>query len=287
MEIVRPVDASTFLQLAGPMLSANEARHNLILGLAGTLVAQPEFYPEFRLWIAADAEGTRAAALRTPPHNLVVADTSDRAALEALLAAVREDEGGLPGLVANAPTVDDATEIWTSMTGATIALRFAQGVFVLTAVSDLPRPAGSPRVLHDDDRALVVDWVVAFAREALRHQPLDQARLAGSVDMRLGHDEAGFWLWEVDGTPVSLAGFSGPTTTGIRIGPVYTPPEHRGRGYATALVADLSRELLGRGYRACFLFTDLSNPTSNAIYERIGYRRVADAYEIQFGQPPA
>jgi predicted GNAT family acetyltransferase len=85
---------------------------------------------------------------------------------------------------------------------------------------------------------------------------------------------------------VSLAGFSGPTTTGIRIGPVYTPREHRGRGYATALVAELSTAMLARGYRACFLYTDLSNPISNAIYERIGYQRVADAVEIRFGQIP-
>jgi predicted GNAT family acetyltransferase len=287
MEIVRPVDASTFLRLAGPMLSANEARHNLMLGLAGTLVAQPEVYPEFRLWTATDAGVTRAAALRTPPHNLVIADTSGRAALEALLSAVREDEEQLPGLVANTPTVDDATEIWMSMTSVVVGLRFGQGVFELTQVADVPHPDGGTRAVEREDRDLAIGWVEAFSVEALRHQPLDRERLRHAVDARLGREDAGLWLWEVDGTPVSLAGFSGPTTTGIRIGPVYTPPEHRGRGYATALVANLSRELLGRGYRACFLFTDLSNPTSNAIYERIGYRRVADAYEVQFDEPPA
>jgi predicted GNAT family acetyltransferase len=90
-----------------------------------------------------------------------------------------------------------------------------------------------------------------------------------------------WWLWE-DGEPVSLASCSAPTPTGIRIGPVYTPPERRGRGYATALVAELSRRLLAEGHRACYLYADLANPTSNAIYERIGYRRVADSAEISF-----
>ena len=81
--------------------------------------------------------------------------------------------------------------------------------------------------------------------------------------------------------PVSMASYGGRTPTGIRIGLVYTPPRHRRRGYATSLVAEQSRWLLEQGYRSCFLYTDLSNPTSNAIYERIGYRRVADSTEYR------
>ena len=81
---------------------------------------------------------------------------------------------------------------------------------------------------------------------------------------------------------MSLSGFSGPTPTGIRIGPVYTPPEHRRHGYATTLVADLSAWLLEQGHRACFLYTDLANPTSNRIYVEIGYERVCDAMEFSF-----
>jgi predicted GNAT family acetyltransferase len=82
-----------------------------------------------------------------------------------------------------------------------------------------------------------------------------------------------------------MTGYGGPTPGGIRIGPVYTPPEHRRRGYATILVAELSRWLLGRGHRACFLYTDLANPTSNSIYGKIGYRRVCDSAEVWFAQP--
>jgi predicted GNAT family acetyltransferase len=81
---------------------------------------------------------------------------------------------------------------------------------------------------------------------------------------------------------VSLAGFGGSTPNGVRIGPVYTPPESRGHGYATSLVAHVSARLLERGRRFCFLYTDLANPTSNAIYERIGYERVCESDEIGF-----
>src|SRR5581483_201888 len=82
-----------------------------------------------------------------------------------------------------------------------------------------------------------------------------------------------FGVWEVDGEVVSMCGYGGPTPNGIRIGPVYTPPEHRGHGYASALTAEVSQHQLDAGRTFCFLYTDATNPTSNAIYERIGYRK--------------
>ncbi|MEA2521918.1 MAG: uncharacterized protein QOI81_1564, partial [Actinomycetota bacterium] len=91
----------------------------------------------------------------------------------------------------------------------------------------------------------------------------------------------GFWLWE-DGEPISLAGHHDVPRAGSRIGPVYTPPEHRNQGYATRLVAELSAARLGLGDPACFLFTDLANPTSNAIYARIGYEQLCEAAEFVF-----
>jgi predicted GNAT family acetyltransferase len=82
--------------------------------------------------------------------------------------------------------------------------------------------------------------------------------------------------------PVSLAGFGGPTPNGIRIGPVYTPPEHRNRGYGTAVTAAVTQLLLARSHRFCFLYTDLANPTSKSIYVRIGYEPVCDSRELAF-----
>jgi predicted GNAT family acetyltransferase len=95
-----------------------------------------------------------------------------------------------------------------------------------------------------------------------------------------GPKTAGVVLWD-DGETVSLAGFGSPTPNGIRIGPVYTSPEHRRRGYASSLVAELSEQLLGER-RFCFLYTDLANPTANRIYEQIGYKRVCESAEIVF-----
>lgn len=128
---------------------------------------------------------------------------------------------------------------------------------------------------------------MAFADEALHEGAPGRDRAETTIDHRLSSPTAGIVLWEDAGELVSMAGWGGPTPNGIRVGPVYTPPERRGHGYATVLTAELSRQLLdGRlfegGRRFCFLYTDLANPTSNAIFERIGYRRVAESAEISF-----
>ena len=89
-------------------------------------------------------------------------------------------------------------------------------------------------------------------------------------------------LWEVEGTAVSMAGYSGPTPNGIRVAWVYTPPENRGKGFAGACVAALSQKLLDDGRKFCFLYTDLANPISNHVYQKIGYEPVTDATVYSF-----
>jgi uncharacterized protein len=285
VEVVRPSDASSFLALAGPLLEPAEARNNLILGIAGTIERRPEWYPDHRFWIVTDHDRALAAGLRTGAENLVLGEPGSHHALEILLRAVREECGEIPGLVANAPFAERAAEIWTGLIGARIETRLAEGLHELTAVVGVPRPPGRARPASREDRDLAARWTGDFWAEALPHQPIDRDRDRWIVDSRLGTADAGVWLWDLDGVPVSMAYFGDPTPTGVRIGGVYTPPDHRRHGFATALVADLSRWLLDGGRRACFLYTDLSNPTSNSIYARIGYRKVADAFEIKFSRP--
>jgi uncharacterized protein len=90
------------------------------------------------------------------------------------------------------------------------------------------------------------------------------------------------YVWRTD-KPVSMAQTAGPTPNGIRISLVYTPPEYRGRGYASANVAALSQRMLDQGRKFCFLFTDLANPTSNKIYQHIGYVHQSNVAEYRFG----
>ncbi len=157
-----------------------------------------------------------------------------------------------------------------------------QGIYSLDAVVPPPVPAGGSRPATSDDRELLVRWWGEFSAEALGALDQDEEEDGHSVDHRLAAAGSGIALWEVDGEPVSLVAFGSPTPTGIRIGPVYTPPEHRGRGYASALTAQVSAEQLAAGRRFCFLYTDLGNPTSNKIYVAIGYRRVCDSIQYAF-----
>jgi len=144
------------------------------------------------------------------------------------------------------------------------------------------RASGGLREATRADYDLLVDWFAAFGREALHDGEPGLEQHERQIRMRLDSTVGGIGLWEDDGDVVSLCGYGSPTPSGIRIGPVYTPPELRGRGYATTLTADVSAAQLARGRRFCFLYTDLANPTSNAIYERIGYVRVCESKQLAF-----
>lgn len=270
-------DAVRFLAEANSLL-VEEARHNLIYGLAGTIRDNPQVYPDHSFWLVRNGEVVIGAAMRTPPHNLLIARPRTDAALTALADHISE---ALPGVQGAVPEVDVFAEAWRERRHVQVRVVFEQGIYALSEVANVPRAAGSARAATDDDHSLIVAWYKAFTREALNNEPGD-ADVEHRVRRRLESSIAGFRLWEHRGEPVALCGFSGPTPHGIRIGPVYTPVEYRGRGYATSLVADVSAELLVSGFAFCFLFTDLANATSNAIYQRIGYERVCESRQIAF-----
>jgi predicted GNAT family acetyltransferase len=278
-------DARRFLEHIAPLVGGTEARHNLMLGLAGTLTGDPEIYPDFSLWAVDDERGVPvAAALRTLDYRVVLSDAFDPAAATALADLVFADAPDAPGAVGNRPTVEWFCDAWTRLSRCGLTVTMEQAVWALEQVSPVPEPGGRPRAATPDDHELIEAWVAAFTAEALAEDPASDDRLRRHVGLRLRGpaESAGFWLWEHRGDAVSLSGHANPTPTGIRIGPVYTPPEHRGRGYATALVAAESAWLLEHGREVCFLYTDLANPTSNSVYRRIGYRQVAESVECLF-----
>ena len=263
MEIVQPADARQFLDAAGALLMADEARHNLLLGLAGTLRDDPGRYPECSFWLAVVGGVVAGAALRTPPHNLVLGPAGGEVA-PALAAAI---DGELPGVVGTTPDVELFAAAWASRHGVRAELRMEQGIYAL----DEPIPArptsGRARAATAADESLLLDWMDAFSREALGDGDPDERELRRMIDARLRAPESGFVLWD-DGGPVSVAGYGSPTPNGVRIGPVYTPPESRGRGYGGAVTAAASEARLRAGRRLCFLYTDLANPTSTGSTSR-------------------
>jgi ribosomal protein S18 acetylase RimI-like enzyme len=277
-------DVEAFRQAADPLLMADEARHNLMLGVCWTIEHFPETYPAAYFWVAEDGGEAIGAALLTPPFNVLMARPVGDGALDALAAAIVEDGVSVPGAVGAVPEVNEFAAAWRARTGKGANARMAMGIHRLTGLIP-PRPvAGQPRMSDDGDLDLLRDWMVEFANEAhVRSHPEQVERSLRSRWSGPG----GLVLWEVDGRPVSMAGFGQFTPNGARVGPVYTPREHRGRGFASAVTAHVSSLVLDGGRSFCFLFTDLSNPTSNHVYEALGYERIAEASEYEFEGPPA
>jgi uncharacterized protein len=280
VDVRRLADPNAYLKAVYTLLTADEARHNLMLGILATLRDHPSFYPQYRLWLAEDAAAIQGAAVRTPPHNLVLARPRDEGALEAL---AHEIDDELPGVIGALPEAAAFAAYWSERTATTPVTHRGQAIFQLDLVERVSGVAGRMRDAETADRTILIEWWGAFAQEALG-ETATEAAVTREIDHRLDADEAGIALWE-DGKAVSFAAYGNPTPNGIRIGPVYTPPERRARGYASALVAELSERLL-TARRFCFLYTDLANPTSNKIYEQIGYRRVCEAAEIRFAASP-
>jgi predicted GNAT family acetyltransferase len=274
MTVVR-LDVEGFLARAGAFLVQREAEHNLILGLAARLASDPLLYGSEPPYLAvAERQGAVVAvALRTPPHGLVLSEVDDDRALEELAADVRDVYDSLPSALGPVAAVRRFVELWQTRGGIPGRLAISERIYRAGSVTHPTQVSGRCRPYAKADRELTLRWLAAFVEEALPEG--SQESVAGILEHRLADPGGGFVLWE-DGEAVSLAGFGGPTPNGIRIGPVYTPPELRGHGYASALVADLTASLLAGGRRFCFLFTNLANPTSNSIYPRVGFEPVTD-----------
>ncbi len=272
MRIERHTDAAAYERLVTPLLLADEPRYNLEVGVAHRIANGDAFGDDPPLLLTL-GDGPDGAAMMTPPYNLLVSGVPTDAAAELAEYVVAH---GIepPGAMGTTATVTAFAERYAALTGCVPRTRRASGVYALRAVIP-PRPTtGALRQATEADRDLVVAWVRAFQVEA-GLDPLPE----GQAERRL---RGGFsWLWD-DGGPVSLCGCGGTTPNGARIGPVYTPPEHRGRGYASAATAGVTRLLLDRGLAMTFLYTDLANPTSNKIYRAIGYEHVTDVHEVAF-----
>lgn len=218
------------------------------------------------------------AALRTPPWPMVVSELQDADA-EALISAWLKEDPRLPGVTGLAASAHAVADAWEQATGGSWAIDRREALHVLDEPRDPQRPArGRLRAGRAEERDLLIEWERAFVREAgLIGDHTDRL-----VDARLAY--GGVYLWD-DGGAVCEVGNAPPVAGVVRLGPVYTPPELRGRGYASSAVAARSRLAIENGLR-CTLFTDLANPTSNKIYAHVGYRRVADWNEVLFRVPP-
>ncbi|HET7181500.1 MAG TPA: GNAT family N-acetyltransferase [Candidatus Limnocylindrales bacterium] len=281
MDVLRFASVPEYLDRAGPFLEAREAEHNLIFGIASQIVQDPTLYGAPYLAAVLDGDRVVGAALRTPPWRIVLSVFEDDAG--AVADALAGDLAGepLPGMVGPTEATTAFAAAWAARTGAAATLTRHERSFRLRHVIP-PRPAPGHMVRGvDEHRAILAAWSKAFEEEAHTAPPgpTDHDAVADRWIRGIGRTA---WLWIDAGRPVSLAGVGGLTPHGVRVGPVYTPPELRGRGYASNLVAEASQLQLDGGRQFVFLFTDLANPTANKIYQSIGYEPVIDIDEYAF-----
>jgi len=276
-------DPSEFLQRSHAFLSAAEVECGLLWDLARSLPRVPP--SDCYLGVVEDHGRVVACALRTPPHKAIITRGPDRALLS-LAADVSARYGTLPPIMGPEPDVTGLATRWAQDTGGRLHRGTRQRLLQATDVSAPPGQApGVLRAGRDEDLPVLVTWVTAFCEDVALDYPGDPERIARD---RVGSNR--LFVWDNNG-PVAMAAYAARTEHGARINFVYTPPAHRRRGYASAAVAALTRALLDQGLRFCCLYADLANPTSNRIYEAVGYRLVCHVSDYDFdngdGSSPA
>jgi predicted GNAT family acetyltransferase len=254
-------------------LLASEAENNLIVGIARR-AAEKQAQISNPYFATIEEDGNLVGCvLRTPPYKLIVTDFPTLAA-PLVSSDLARTHDVLPAVLGPEHSARAFADAWCAPRGIRPRLGMRQRVYQLDRVVPPKSSRGSLRIAGPRDIDLVTTWIEDFSTES--GVPTARARALG--EERIVNGE--LFLWEDEGHPTSMAAWSGNTPNGVRIGYVYTPPRLRGRGYASACVAEVSQRALDRGYRFCFLFTDLSNPVSNSIYQRLGYQQVCDVVDF-------
>jgi RimJ/RimL family protein N-acetyltransferase len=270
-----PTSVDTFLA-ARP--ERNVAASLLTQARAGTL-SDAEL--QFAYEVATGGE-VRSFAMRTPPWPLLITELDSVQAQE-LVDLWLPGDPGLPGVSGVPESAWAVARAWERRTGGRASSRMRDAMHELHEVTEPPRPAaGHLRRAGEEDRRLLIAWERSFVADAGVISAA-AAEAERTVARRLSSGLQ--YIWQDGGAAVSTLAVSPLVAGTVRIGPVYTPPEHRCRGYASAAVAAVSRNALADGAERCMLFTDLANPTSNKIYAAVGYRRFAAWEELEFLAP--
>lgn len=265
-----------FCELALSFLMENESENNLLVGVSSNLarIAPQRIYDETYFWIMYDGPKVTGVAMLTPPHDLVLSHPFSDSSLAALAESIVEAQITLPGVLGPNYAATKFADMWAASAGSTADLWRKERIYRLAAVEPLQLVAGNMIRAGFDRKPLLATWIDGFMKDTGEGE-FSLAELDSAIsDGRL-------FIW-YDGKPTSMAAWTGPTPNGVRISMVYTPPELRRRGYATAVVGTLSSMLLQQGKSFCSLYTDLSNPTSNSIYQQIGYKPILDCYHYRF-----
>lgn len=275
-----------FLKKHGVRLAQHAAEHNVILSMCQAAERQMArgASPAMRFVTLFDDGDAVVSAVQMPPHNLVLSRASSDD-IRYMVELMAEQNPAFPAIVGPSDVAGAFAEHWSALTGQKTVEYMDQIIYSLKSVHFPEAPEGTFRLATEKDIGTIAKWMVAFAEDALPKAE----HLTAEEAMVKAHDrvqQSSIAVWETAGAIVSQAAVSG-TDRVARVNFVYTPPEHRGKGYASAVVAQLSQQLLDQGRDMCCLYADARNTVSNAIYRKIGYEFVGRSSLYVLGEKAA
>ncbi len=236
-------------------------------------------------WLMAtvsDANGIRLTAIMTPPHNITLYATDNIINLEAINCLIDGlEDYEIPGVTTEKSLAEYFAKKYADKKGLSFEITMNQCIYELKEVNSDIKQFGVVRLLDEKDMYFFPYWAEAF----------DSANIYGKTEMSIPQEATSYryrlstkklYVLEYNGIPVSMAGYTREMQTAIGVAFVYTPPYYRGKGYASSCVAQISQIALDKGFTKCVLYTDLLNPTSNSIYQKIGYTAICDSLMLRF-----
>jgi predicted GNAT family acetyltransferase len=280
MKIQSYQNAHDFLNTTEEHLLRDEIQFNLMHGIASQLKKNLFEYGKERPWFITVTHNNNlcAAALRTPPYNLILAYFNGNIPdiVQILSTTLDNEYSTVPGLIGTKTLVQHFADHLCAKNGNATQNVMDQLIYKLDKVQDFKIPPGGFRIAQQSDASIILAWSEPF-HTAVHGK--DSSTPLFRFERKI--ESGSIYLWDNDG-PVSLACKASSGNDSVRIGPVYTPPECRCNGYASACVGSLCSMLLEQGTKYCTLFTDSSNPTSNTIYKRLGFNIVCTSMQLEF-----
>ena len=265
-------NADWVLDKAKVFLRSKPVHNNVILTL---LHARVEHFIPGRYWVAMDGNTVVGVAFQSPLNLRAIVTPMESNIVHSVVDAISDAKVKLPGVGGDATTAAHFAGQWAERQKSAVVPFMGQRIYEVDQVAEPTGVKGDLRKAVPRDRERLIDWVRHFWADT---NAVQESNAESLVDRRVSAGQV--WLWDSAG-PVSMAGLTSPVEGVVRVQLVYTPPENRGKGYASACVASLSKRVRDEGHR-CILYTDLGNPVSNSIYRRIGYSVVAEGIQYRF-----
>ncbi|CAM4088213.1 acetyltransferase [Bacillus luti] len=261
-----------FKEEVTPFLEENAQENNLMLGVLQD-ITEAVF-----MGVAKRGEEIAVVFLQTGEKIQMIVATSEVSgvAIEELAKELKKVYPDIPGLIGNKKVVQQLAEEIATLENKKTNVVMEQGVYALEQVKQKWNKDGVFREVNSDELPLIEKWIYQFCEDVKLPTTQEEAEQTAHTLINNHH----LFGLEVDGKLVSVAAKTRPTKNNITVNFVYTPKEARKNGYASSCVAALSQRMLDEGYKTTTLYTDLANPTSNKIYQEIGYEQIAESVLI-------